>query len=501
MHWADVEADHLEESSLIATGITPSGPIHLGNMREILTGDAIRQAKEGVRLVYIADSIDPLRKVYPFLSEDYEKYVGMPLNKIPCPCGEHESYAHHYLAPFLESIERLGVKCDVLHTHEMYARGDYEEAVRKLMSNRERVREILSSVSGRQLQENWYPYTPICKDCGKMNAQVTGFSDPYVEYSCSCGYSGKADIRKDHGKLPWRCDWPARWWILGVDCEPLGKDHAASGGSWDTGVMIVKDIFQREPPHPVIYEWIQIKGVGAMSSSTGVAVKAEDMLDTVGPEVVRFLLYKYKLQTHIDIDPGLGVLEIVDEYDALEAAYFHGTIDEDSARVYELSQVNGIPEKIPFRVPYRHLVNLVQIYSDEGHIWDLVKEDHCTQEDRDLFQIRVRQVRYWLDNFAPDMVKFSIQPSLPDMPLSETELAFLNGYLDELLKEEDWNPEWLHQLVHEVAEKTGLSKGKAFGAFYKIFIGKSRGPKLGRFLAQLDREFVLERIKRAVDEH
>ncbi len=500
MHWADVEADNLGDTALIATGITPSGPIHLGSLREILTGDAIRRAKEDAKLVYIADSIDPLRKVYPFLNEDYEQYVGKPLSEIPCPCGDHDTYAAHFLAPFLESIHRLGVECDVLHTHEMYAEGEYEEATRKLIINRKKVKEILTTVTGRTLEDDWYPYNPICSECGKMHAKVTGFSDPYVEYTCRCGYEGKADIRKADGKLPWRCDWPARWWILGVDCEPLGKDHAAAGGSWDTGKLIVEDIFNRSPPNPMVYEWIQLKGQGAMSSSTGVAIKAEDMLDTVGPEVVRFLLFKYKLQTHIDIEPGLGVLDLVDEYDAWEAGYFAGTLDEDSRRVYELSQANEIPSRQPFRVPYRHLVNLVQIYTDKEQIWKVVGDEESTEQDRTMFDTRVEQVRYWLNNFAPDMVKFSVLASLPEIELSDVEKAFLKRYLNELVTEEIWTPEWLHQTVHEAAEETDIQKGKAFRAFYKIFIGESRGPKLGRFLAQLDRDFVISRLKEAVSQ-
>ena len=38
MHWADVLADKLlkeDKKHVLATGITPSGPIHIGNMREI----------------------------------------------------------------------------------------------------------------------------------------------------------------------------------------------------------------------------------------------------------------------------------------------------------------------------------------------------------------------------------------------------------------------------------------------------------------------------------
>ena len=84
MHWADVVADKLLESGkehVISSGITPSGPIHLGSMREILTADAVVRSvnhKGGkAKLVYIADNADPLRKVYPFLdNEKYEEFVG-----------------------------------------------------------------------------------------------------------------------------------------------------------------------------------------------------------------------------------------------------------------------------------------------------------------------------------------------------------------------------------------------------------------------------------------
>ena len=91
MHWADVVAEKLlkeGERHVISSGITPSGPIHLGSMREILTADAIVKAvndKGGdARLIYIADNADPLRKVYPFLDPKiFEKYIGMPLAEIP----------------------------------------------------------------------------------------------------------------------------------------------------------------------------------------------------------------------------------------------------------------------------------------------------------------------------------------------------------------------------------------------------------------------------------
>lgn len=95
MHWADVFANTLLErgnTHLISTGITPSGTLHVGTLREAITAESIRKAlaekNADVRMIYLVDSWDPLRKRYPFLPESFEAEVGRPLAYIPCPCGE-----------------------------------------------------------------------------------------------------------------------------------------------------------------------------------------------------------------------------------------------------------------------------------------------------------------------------------------------------------------------------------------------------------------------------
>lgn len=501
MHWADKEAESLADSPLIATGEAPSGSIHMGHIRELLTGEAITRASGG-DLVLIVDSIDPMRKLYPFLDESYEEHIGKPLSQIPCPCGEHDNYAEHFMKPFLESLKELGAELKVKYAHKMYASGEYEEATRIVIEKRDEVAEIIESASGRELPDDWFPYSPICSDCGRIgNTTVQGFEDPYVNYTCACGYEGKADIRNDDGKLPWRCDWPARWWILGIDCEPFGKDHAASGGSWDTGKRMIEEIFDREAPHPVIYEWIQLKGEGPMSSSLGIAIKTEEILDMVSPEVVRFLIMRSKPNTHIDFDPELGLLDLVDDYDSYEEEYLEGD-DEDMKRVYELSQIDDIPENKPEKVPYRHLVNLVQIYDDYERMWEVMQDTEQivdpNEDDFKLMKDRAERVKYWLDNFAPDMVKFSLREEMPDLSLQEEELEFLRAYKEDITEDVEWKSKVLHQLVHENAEEVGLSKGKAFRSFYKILLGESKGPRLGRFLSQLEPDFVLRRLEEAI---
>jgi lysyl-tRNA synthetase class 1 len=519
MHWVDVESKTLlgfSKKHVVATGITPSGDIHVGNMREILTGEAlIRGLKDmdaDAQLIYIGDTIDPLRKIYPFLDESYKEHVGKPLSEIPCPCGSHDSYAEHFLNPFLEAAKTLGIEANVKLSHEMYAQGLYAESSKKILDNKDRIKEILQDVSGRDLPENWFPYNPKCSECGRLTTtKITGYEFPYVSYSCSCGHEGKADLRKADGKLPWRVDWPARWWFLKVTCEPFGKDHAASGGSYDTAKMIAKEVFEMEAPHPVVYEWIQLKGKGAMSSSTGVVISAANMLKMTPPEVFRFFVLRNNPNRHLDFDPGLGILNLVDEYDSTERTYFGESddeksqriekIEEDLGRTYELSQPFSLPERLPLQIPYRHLVSLVQINDDFDGIVDILKRtdqvESIGEEDMSHLSQRAECVKFWLESFAPDRVKFAIAQETPSLTLEEDHRRYLEDLSSELSKGE-WTADSIHNTIYELAQNQGLKSKTAFQLLYQAILDQKHGPRLGYFLSTLDREFVVGRLKEII---
>ena len=76
MHWADFTAEKLSKKrgnkQVACSGITPSGEFHIGHIREILSAEMIHRAclDAGLdsRYIFIVDSMDPLRRVYPFLS-------------------------------------------------------------------------------------------------------------------------------------------------------------------------------------------------------------------------------------------------------------------------------------------------------------------------------------------------------------------------------------------------------------------------------------------------
>jgi len=515
MHWADVLSDDLikkNKKHVLATGITPSGPIHIGNMREVLTTDAVYRCLvdkgADVDFIYIADDFDNLRKLYPFLPKEYSKYIGMPISEIPCPCGDHNSYAEHYLSSFLNSLKEIGIRPFVYKASEMYKNGMFKDAIVTALENTNKIKKIIEKISKRQLPKNWIPLNILCRKCGKITSATPIFYNfPYVEYKCDCGNDDKVDIRDGGiGKLAWRVDWPARWKILGVTYEPFGKDHGAAGGTHDTGTVISKEIFNYPPPSYTMYEFILLKGKGAMHSSKGTALSAEEMLNMTPPEVLRFLIVKNQPNKHIEFDPGLGLLNLVDEFDQQERVYF-GTEEEikgmkDLEKTYELSQPYDIPKIIHYQLPYRHLVTLIQI----GKTWEEIKNilirtkqipKDISKKDEEHLKQRSEHARFWIKKYAPDLLKFEVKKKMPKLKLTSEEENFIQEFNNKLSKI-NWNAEEIHNLIYEVSKNLEIQTKSAFGLIYKLILGQEKGPRAGYFLYNLDKEFVINRFKEAI---
>jgi lysyl-tRNA synthetase class 1 len=500
IHWADVVANEALKrgnTHIVATGITPSGNIHIGNMREVVTADAVYRALldagGDADLIYIADTYDPLRRVYPFLDKTYEEHVGKPLSEIPCPCQNHHSYADHFLEPFLQSLDKLDIHPRVIHADKLYKEGAFTDSIKTALIKRNEIASIIEEVSKRTLDSDWNPFNPICSRCGRLTTtKVTGFDTDKntVDYTCSCGSTGTVSM-DGGGKLTWRVDWPARWPILGVTIEPFGKDHASAGGSYDTGRRISEEVYHYPVPHPIIYEWIMLKGKGAMSSSTGVTVPISDMLDVVPPEVLRYLIIRSKPEKHIEFDPGLGLLNLIDEYDNLN----DDTGEDKYLRGYELSQTGGTTSA---RIPFRHMVTAVQIADHSfDYLLTVLKRGGYDVNDVENISRRANNAQNWLNKFAPPMVKFTIQKSMPpEVRNFNFKQRIALRILSEQIREYK-DSQAVHDGVYLIAKELDISPKKIFQTIYQSLLGTKSGPRLGYFLISLDKDFLVERFNKA----
>lgn len=505
--WATELAEKIIEKKgkdlTIATGISPSGKIHIGNMREVLTADFVRRELENlgakVRFVFISDDIDRLRKLYPFLPQEFSKYIGYPLTDIPDPEQDgHDSYAKHFEAPFLRVLDRLGIYPEKLSATKMYKEGFYTDLVTTALTKQDEIKNILAKVSGRKMPDDWSCYNPICANCHKIDeAKVTkiDIANHRVFYHCSCGHEDWADYAKGQGKLSWRVDWPARWSKIPVDVEPYGKEHGTVGGSYDTGVAICKDIYKHEPPFGITYDLVYLRGFkGKMSSSLGNVVSADEFLAVVPPEILRFMFAKVRFDKSFYFDMGTGLLQLVDEYTSMGEKYEQGTLSDGEKAIYEVCQIahNGKVKKL---IPFRHLINAIQASCNNFHEIKriLSRTEHFSSNDEDL-QEQITRANTWLEKYAPDNVRFSVQQNTPQINITDKQKQLLANVAN-ILDSKECEAEALHNQIYESGKKLELKPKETFEAIYLALLGKSSGPKAGWFISVLDKQFVIDRFK------
>ena len=520
-HWIERIAEDLSkwdvDNHVVASGTSISGSIHIGNSCDVFIANAVTKALKKIgkssKTLWIADDHDPLRKVpYP-LPAEYEKYLGMPYSQIPCPEACCENFVEHFEKPFLDTLDDFGIELKTYSGAKMYQDGIYTDYIRTALENADRIRDIFNKYREHPLKEDWLPYNPVCESCGRVNTTYAfDFNGDNIHYRCECGHKGEMDIKSGAGKLTWRVEWAARWKILGVTCEPFGKDHAAHGGSYDVSKLISKEIFNYQAPYPVPYEWITLKG-DAMSKSKGVFFTPGQWLEIAHPETLNYFIFRSKPMKHKDFNPSMPFLDFMEQYDRVERIYFN---KEDAAsqkeeeklkKIYDISKIKE-SEKMPFQPSYRFLTVAYQIAKDDTEkVFQILKKNSQLPEEmsnKDFFEIneddrirltmRLNQVKNWLELYAPDFVKFKVQQKIPKVELNESQKEFLLK-VARILETSDPTPEELHDEMYVLMRQLDMKPQKAFQAAYKILIGKKQGPRAASFILSMDKDFVIKRFR------
>jgi lysyl-tRNA synthetase class 1 len=309
-------------------------------------------------------------------------------------------------------------------------------------------------------------------------------------------------------------EWAARWKIFGVTCEPFGKDHAASGGSYDVSKIISQEIFDYQAPYPVPYEWITLKG-DAMSKSKGVFFTPGQWLEIASPETLNYFIFRSKPMKHKDFNPTMPFLDFIEQYDRVERIYYgeEETSEKETQKlkkIYEISQTVDaelVPESMPFQPSYRFMTVACQIGGDEEEIFDILKRnsqlpermedvewDEMNGHDKERFTKRIGHVKNWLNLYAPNFVKFEVQKELPEVQLNEPQKEFLLKVAD-LLESRDFTAEELHDEMYSILNELDMKPQKAFQAIYKTIIGKKQGPRAASFVLSLNKDFVVKRFR------
>ena len=516
MFWVDEITNDIlskikKDSYLVTDWMTTSGHAHIGSLRGVIIHDLVRRGliekEKSAEFQWGFDDFDPMDGLPSYIDKSYLKYMGMPLCNIPAPDGKSKSFASQYAAEFTKIMTGLGVKARIVYNSELYKQGKYDEVIKIILDHANDIRKIYKDISGSRKDIVWYPFQVICPKCGKIGTTiVTGWDGKEVEYTCKedlvtwakgCGNKGKISPFGGNGKMPWKVEWPSKWFITKTDIEGEGKDHFAAGGSRDIADKIYRAIYKKIPPYDIRYEHI-LAGGAKMSSSKGLGVTAKDMFDFLPANLLRFIFVRTRYKRAIDFQPeGETIAILYDEYDKVAKAY-HEDPQSDSGRVFYYAEIDSEKEQPKYLLRFSKIAYMLQMPKvDIFKYAEKEKQEPLSAIEKQEIDNRIAIAEKWLEKFAPENYKFKIQEKLPEqaLNLSDPQKEFLHKISAIIKAKDNWTGEDLHKEIHEIKKDMNIPPRDAFAAIYQVFLGKDSGPQAGWLLASLDKDFVIKRLE------
>jgi lysyl-tRNA synthetase class 1 len=518
----------------VSSGASPSGPVHLGNLREFLTvhfvGDELRRRGVAVRHLHVWDDFDRFRKVPAGVDPSWSEHIGRPLSKVPDPDGCHGSWADHYKAPLRDALHELGVEMEEVSQTERYQAGYYRDAVLRAVAARDAIEDVLArhrtrtaplaeAADNEQEAEALadsavsddddltgtgdlarFPYKPYCRGCGRDTVTLTAYDDETTELAYTCqvdGYVGSTVLSSQfEGKLVWKVDWPMRWAFEHVDFEPAGMDHATPGSSFTVGHSLVEDVFGMPRPAWFGYGFVGFAGVQKMSSSAGGAPTAADALRVLEAPVLRWLYVRRNPRQTFNIDFGPEVVRLYDEWDALGRKARDPARRDAQVLAWERASSTATAGPLPTPpvvVPFRLLSSVADVTAGSaGLISRIVGEVGHPHSSVAELEPRLSKAMTWTRDFVPSSDRTTVRDS-PDLgrlgSLTEDEQLWLAQLLDRLPDQLDLDSTTaLVYGVPKLARGLGLddppteevkADQKAFfRLLYNLLVDADRGPRL-----------------------
>ena len=509
------------EKYVVKTSASISGVLHIGRLSDTIRGESVVRALldhgKKAEFIWVAEDMDPLRKVPKGVPKSYSQYIGMPVTDIPDPTGTHKSYAELHTEKYFEVLEKfVSVPMKKYSTREEYKKGSFKPFIKKILENAGLVREIQNKYRREPLPADWSPWKPVCDNCGKIiTTNVTGFENGRAIYKCEdykfennkaegCGHEGANDPMKGNGKLVWKGEWAAEWALWKVSSEGAGKEYQVPNSAWWVNGEIVEKVLGFPMPVPIFYEHIMIDNE-KMSASKGNIVYPADWLKVATPELLRFFYNKKLMKTRSFSWTDLP--NMYDEYDKYEQVYFSMRKDENEKdtehmkRLYEICQIHA-PKKPPVQVPFDFAVAVAQVAGSQldkkgiailqrtGH----VKKDISEDEEKYINE-RLVLARNWAELHAPERYRFELQEK-PGVKAPED----IRPVIDEVsksLESKKMNEQELVDLFFGACKKHGIKPKTFFQTMYRILINKDYGPRLAPFVLSIGQKKVAKLLAQA----
>ena len=501
------------------SGIGASGIPHIGSMSDSVRSFAVKLGVEdlGKKSEYIAysDSRDGLRKVPSGLPDWLEEHIGEPVTNIPDPFGDcHKSYGDHMSSLLIDALEKADLKFTFISGAEAYKKGLLNEQIQKILSNADKLGDIVRKHTGQEKYTEVLPYFPLCENCKKIyttRAYKLLAGEHKVAYKCDaefkgqnknnnkeilikgCGHEGEASYFDGDGKLSWKGEFAARWDALKICFEAFGKDIADSVRVNDA---ICKEILGFEPPVHIMYEMFLDKGGKKISKSVGNVFTPQVWMNYGTPEsLVLLMLKRFEGTRELDVS---DIPRYMDEVNKLMLTYFGKEKVENERDLINMKRlfayINFLkpPKNQKLHIPYSVMVEVAKVLPERNQVefavGKLKESGHIKKSgksDEKYIEMLLNFAKNWVEDFERTEAK--------EVQLSKGEKTAIMELID-MIRVED-RPEILQEKIFGIGNKHKIKSKRFFQILYNILLKSDRGPRLGAYIHQVGKAEIISKLK------
>ena len=486
--------------ALFQTGYGPSGLPHIGTFGEVCRTTMVIQAFKKIsdiptKLFTFSDDMDGLRKVPENISnkEVLEKNLHKPLTSVPDPFGKFNSFGEHNNEMLKSFLDQFGFSYEFKSSTVLYKSGVFDETLKLILSNYDKIMNIILPTLGPERRKSYSPFLPICPETGHV-LEVAILEKNIASHEIVYESNGKkfsTPITGGNCKLQWKVDWAMRWHALEVDFEMYGKDLIPSA---ELSYEICK-VLGHKPPSGFYYELFLDEKGEKISKSKGNGISIEDWLKYASPESLALYMYQNP-QRAKKLYPQV-IPKAVDEYLSFLDKFSEQPMKEQLGNpVWHVHDGNPPQEKnvITFGV----LLNLVSASNadNEEVLWKFIKNfksDVNRTEHPILEKLIKNSISYFNDH---------VKIHKKYRSANELEKKALLELTQEIQKmPEGLSPEEMQTIVFTVG-KNYYAKEELrnwFKAIYEVVFGDEQGPRMGSFICFFGKQETIDLINNSLN--
>lgn len=422
-HWAFDYASRLARRHpeshriLIQTSMSPSGPFHIGNLRDTVCAYLVHRALQrmGRRSAILLgfDDYDPFRARQAAVDPELAPYSGRPL-------ATARERSRRICRDYIAELKALGIcpiEADIdgrtppesdWQTHyqwERYTSGEYSRLQRRYVRGSRRLGGLLGVDDPRRL------FAVYCEQCGSNETTILRLHPDRVRYHCRNCTAMLTTTRPGPVKPSWALDWTLRVTHEHIDCEPAGQDHCSAGSTMDRTRPLYHRFLRSHQPVIVPYGLVREPGQRNKISGSGEGgLLPRHLLAVMPAEMILWLYSRNNCLSDIRVSLRRShYLAAYAEYDRFRSAVGH---DEHLLTLYRL-----ISDRPPREAPLPGMRRVIGLL--HSHCYDIDRVIAVLQDgssDPEALSERVRHAMAWISTHGRD-TSWLAGPAADSLPL------------------------------------------------------------------------------------